>query len=226
MPLYYPINLDVSHRSCVVIGGGSVAARRVAGLLDAGATVRVVSPEITPDLQVKSDAGMLEWIAAPYSAEVLAGASLVFTATNRPEVNRQARTDAQALGIWVNAADEAELGDFVCPAVLRRSEFLIAIATGGAMPAFAAETRRELENRFGPEYGPYVELLGRMRLYIKETLPSEATRRAATSRLLAIESELLALLREGRSAEALERAQEETKEKTIQKTENRKQKTE
>ena len=222
MPRYYPLNLDLSRRLCVVIGGGSVATRRVSGLLDAGAKVKVISPEISPELQNRVTANELEWIAAPYSAEVFTGASLAFIATDNRGVNLQARTDAQALGIPVNAADEAEAGDFVVPAVLRRGEFLLSIATGGANPAFAAEIRRELETRFGPEYAGYVELLGQMRDYIKETQPSEAKRRAAHSRLLALESELLPLLREGRNADALERAREEVEEKT----ENRKQKTE
>ena len=209
MPRYYPMNLDVSRRLCVVIGGGGVATRRVLGLLDAGARVRVVSPEISPELKARAEAGELEHLAAPYSAASLSGAALIFIATNRPDVNAQARTDAQALGILVNAADAAETGDFVVPAVLRRGDLLISVATGGATPAFAAEIRRELETRFGPEYADYVELLGRMRDYIKETQPSEAKRRAAHSRLLAIENDLLALLREGRSADALARARGE-----------------
>ena len=208
MPRYYPMNLDVSGRLCAVIGGGSVATRRVAGLLDAGAKIKVVSPEISPELRTRSEAGELEWIGEPYSAAVLSGAFLVFIATSRPEVNLQARKDAKAAGILVNAADEAESGDFVVPAVLRRGEFIISLATGGASPAFVAEVRRELENRFGPEYAGYVELLGQMRDYIKETQPSEAKRRAAHSRLLALESELLALLKEERKSDALTLARE------------------
>lgn len=213
MPRYYPINLELSRRLCVVIGGGSVATRRVLGLLDAGAKVKIVSPEISPELQGRANAGELEWIAAPYSADVLMGAALVFIATNRRDVNLQARTDAQSLGILVNAADDAESGDFVVPASFRRGDLILSIATGGATPAFAAEIRRELENRFGPEYAGYVELLGQMRDYIKETQPSEAKRRAAHSRLLALESELLILLRENRNADALARAKEEVEEK-------------
>ena len=198
-----------------------MATRRVAGLLEAGAKVRVVSPEISAELQARADVGEMETIAAPYAAEFLEGAFLVFVATNDSAVNAQARRDAQARNLLVNAAEAPEAGDFIVPATVRRGDLLLSVTTGGATPTLAAEIRRELEARFGPEYAEYVELLGRLRDYIKEKNTSEPKRRAAHSRLLAIETELLTLLREGQSAKAAARAREE-----IEKTEDRKQKSE
>src|SRR4051812_5301403 len=103
--------LDVTRRQTVVIGGGVVAKRKVAGLLDAGATrVRVVALEFQPDF---AKPGSIERIAAAYDPKYLDGAELVFATTDSPEVNEQVVRDSRSRGIWVNRADEGEpIGDF------------------------------------------------------------------------------------------------------------------
>ena len=199
MPRYYPIYLDLTDKICLVVGGGPVAERKVAALLEAGATVRVVSLTLTPQLQAWSETGAIEAIFGVYAPEHLDGATLAFAATDRREVNAQVTSDAQARHIPANVADRAETGDFVTPAVVRRGELCLTVTTGGGSPTLAARIKDELEARFGPEYGDYVELLGDLRAYIKERTPDAERRRAALARLVEpdAESALRALLRVG-----------------------------
>jgi precorrin-2 dehydrogenase/sirohydrochlorin ferrochelatase len=92
--------------------------------------------------------------------------------------------------------------------VVRRGDLCVSVSTGGNHPLLAARLGAELEARFGPEYGEFVELLGQMRDYIKEQIDSPALRREALGRLLESEAELRALLRENERAQAFERARE------------------
>jgi len=202
MHRYYPIYLDIVGEDCLIVGGGGVAARKAVELVEAGARVCVVSPVVKPALQGLADGGVIEIILAPYDASFLANKRLVFAATDRRDVNAQVALDARARHIAVNVVDAPEEGDFVTPAVVRRGELCLSISTGGASPLLAGRLREEMERRFGPEYGDFVELMGRMRAYIKRMTDDPARRRDALTRLVDAESALCAHLREGRFQEA------------------------
>ncbi len=159
----YPVMLDVSGRRTVVVGGGRVGERKVEGLLEVGADVTVVSPEVTPALGARAGAGLLAWRRRPYAPGDLAGACLAFAATDRREVNAAVEADARAAGIPCNVADDPEGCDFVVPSVVRRGDLVIAVSTGGASPVVARKVRETLEARFGPEWAPYLDLLARVR---------------------------------------------------------------
>lgn len=169
--------LKISGRLCVVFGGGAVAERKAAGLLEAGAKVRVVSPDATAGLRERAAAGRLEWIAREAAESDVQGAFLVFAATSSPEVNRRMAAAAGELGVPANVADDGEAGDFLVPAVLRRGEFILAAGVSGAGPALAARVARELAERYGPEYAEYAELLRRIRQTVKEHVTDGAERR-------------------------------------------------
>ncbi len=207
MPRYYPIHLNIDGKTCLVVGGGAVAERKVGALREAGAHVRLVSPRLTPALQALADAGEIEAVLAPYTPSCLEGACLVFAVTDDRQVNAQVAADAEARSLPVNVADSPEESRFLVPSVVRRGEFCLSVSTGGNQPMLAARVCRELEARFGPEYGDFVELLGQMRAYIKEKTPDPARRRQALSRLLDAEAPLRALLRAGQRETAQERAQ-------------------
>jgi len=154
----YPLQLNLQQRLCVVVGAGSVGLRKVEGLLAAGARVRLVSaalPEILPPA--------LELVARPYRQGDLAGALLAFAATDDPQVNAAVAAEARAAGILVNRADDPAAGDFALPAVLRRGELTLTVATGGGSPALAALLREELAHQFGDEWAEVVELLAALR---------------------------------------------------------------
>jgi precorrin-2 dehydrogenase/sirohydrochlorin ferrochelatase len=197
MPRYYPLYLDLGSRVCLVVGGGAVAERRVQGLLEAGAEVRVVSPTLTPGLQEQANAQTIRHLAGVYEPGMLAGVTLVVAATNVRAVNAQVVVDAQASRILVNAADAPDEGDYIVPSVVRRGELCLSISTGGANPMLAARLAAELETRFGPEYALYVELLGQMRVYIKRTTDATGLRRRALADLLDAEPLLLEQLKTG-----------------------------
>jgi precorrin-2 dehydrogenase/sirohydrochlorin ferrochelatase len=156
---FYPINLNITGQLCVVIGGGTVATRKISSLLLCDAKVRVISPKLSSGLKQFLDNHNLEWIPRPYMKGDLQGATLAFALTDHPEVQRQVATEANELEIPVNIGDNPEACTFQTAATVRQGDLLISISTGGGSPALAATIRRELELRYGPEYSDLVKLL-------------------------------------------------------------------
>ncbi|WP_123041309.1 precorrin-2 dehydrogenase/sirohydrochlorin ferrochelatase family protein [Cohnella candidum] len=189
MAEWYPVMLRMEGKLAVVIGGGPVAERKVCGLLEAGAQIRVVSPELTEGLRTLAEVGRLEWRQKEAEASDLAGATLVFAAAGSSEANLRITAAAAASGIPVNAAEDGEAGDFILPAVLRRGRFILTASVSGAGPALASRVVRELETRYGPEYAEYADELRRIRRIVKERVSSREERR----RLLAAAAETDAL---------------------------------
>ena len=159
----YPINLNIAGQLCVVIGGGAVATRKITALLACDARVRIISPEISDEIQQFTNKNSLEWIPRAYLTGDLQGASLAFALTNRPEVQHQIATEAKEQGIPVNIADNPDACTFQTPATIHRGKLLLTISTGGSSPALAAAIRQELELRYGPEYGIFVKMLAEIR---------------------------------------------------------------
>ncbi len=203
---YYPINLSLTGQTCAVIGGGTVAERKVETLLDCGAVVRVVSPAVTPMLERLAAEGRIERIEEEYREEHLLGAFLVIGATDDRDVNTRISSDARSRGLLVNIVDDPELCNFIVPASVRRGELIISVSTSGASPSMARRIREEIEERYGPEYGLLADLLGSLRDEVKAKYADPAERMRAYNRIL--DSDVLHLLSEGRSGEALEAARE------------------
>jgi cobalt-precorrin 5A hydrolase/precorrin-3B C17-methyltransferase len=141
----YPIFLHhLQGTLVVVVGGGRVGQRKVAGLLAVGAHVRLISPIVTPDLQAWAADSQIEWLARPYAPGDLQGALLAFAATDQRPVNAQVAADARALRILCNVADAPNEGDFHLPAVYRQAELTVAVGTGGASPTRAKTLRDQI----------------------------------------------------------------------------------
>lgn len=198
---YFPIVVDLAGKSCLVVGGGEIALRKARSLVDAGARVRVIAPEI--DARVEQLEGV-EIVRRGYEAGDVEGCALVFAATDDRALNAAVYREADAKGVLVNAVDDPEISTFISPSVVRRGDLMIAVTTSGKSPTLAKRMRKELEERFGPEYAAFVELLGEYRDQIKTRYSSPKDRERAFSKL--IDSGILELLREGKSAEAAERA--------------------
>jgi precorrin-2 dehydrogenase len=160
---YYPIFLELNERRCVVIGGGAVAERKVAGLVQAGARVTVISPEFTANLAAWSQQQKIHAIARAYGAGDLAGYEIAFVATDDPQVNDAVYEEGKSCGVWVNAADDPAHCDFILPSVLRRGALTIAVSTGAASPALARTVREELESYFTHDYEIVAELAAEVR---------------------------------------------------------------
>ena len=160
---YYPIFLDLRGRPCLVVGGGEIATRKIEGLLQAGASVTVVSPEVTEIIRDHADAGELRHIKRPYRHGDLGGYFLAYAATGVPEIDVLMAAEAGMAGVLLNVVDRPVLCDFIMPAVVRRGDISIAISTNGRCPGFAKRVRRELEALIGSEYGAALESVAAQR---------------------------------------------------------------
>ena len=148
-PAGYPVVLRTAGKLCVVIGGGEVARRKVQGILAAGARVRVIAPYLHPELQALPG---IELECRPFLPDDLAGAFLVFAATNDRSVNAEVAAAARQQGALVNSVDDPQGSDFHLPAILQRGELTVAVSSGGGSPAFAAQLRDRLAAELGPEW--------------------------------------------------------------------------
>ncbi len=145
VPREYPIVLTGANElSAVVIGGGAVGERKVRKLLQAGATVRLISCSATPHLAALADEGRITWIRRAYESGDLAGAQLAFAATNQRAVNAHIAQEAASMGVLCNVADAPEEGHFHVPAVYRSGGVTIAVSSGGAAPERAVKLRDAL----------------------------------------------------------------------------------
>ena len=160
---YYPVNLDIKGRQCLVVGGGRVGSRKVDTLVQCGAEVTVVSAEVSPTVKQLADEKAILLKQRAYRASDVEGMFLVIGATDNETLNRQINADAERLNLLCNIADRPEICNFILPAIVRRGSFVMAISTAGKSPAFAKHVRKRLETQFGPEYGVMLELMGAIR---------------------------------------------------------------
>ena len=159
----FPMFLKLERRSCLVVGAGSIGEPKIRSLLIAGASVRVIAPEVRKTVKDWVRAGLIAWEARPFHPGDLEGVFLVIAATPSPKVNQLVFDEAQRRQILCNSVDDPEHCDFYFPAVVRRGNLQLAISTGGQSPALAQRLRRELETQFTPEYAGWVEELGEAR---------------------------------------------------------------
>lgn len=197
---FYPINLQISRQPCIVVGGGSVAERKVAALLLAGGDVTVLSPRITKGLAILAERKEISHIARSYQQGDVKGFFIIICSTDNPSVNKLVAAEGKELGVLVNVADAPELGNFSVPAQISRGDLLFTISTGGKSPAVAKKLREELGERYGPEYGTYLELVAKVREQIKKELPTTKEREAVWRRT--IDQEIISLLKVGKIKEA------------------------
>ncbi len=190
---FYPINLDVDGKACVVVGGGKVALRKIRGLLEAGAQVTVIAPEICAEVDELIQRGEILWTRENFSPELLGDELILIAATNSAEVNRQACEAAQARKILVNSVDAG--GNFNVPSRIRRGEFLLTISTGATSPAFAKFVRLMLEAELGENFGAALEIISRARREVKRRLPNQSAREKFWREILT--PELWQLLKSG-----------------------------
>ncbi|HEY4033089.1 MAG TPA: bifunctional precorrin-2 dehydrogenase/sirohydrochlorin ferrochelatase [Ktedonobacteraceae bacterium] len=159
----YPAFLSLEGKVCAIVGGGSVATRKVRSLLATGASIVVISPQLHAELQALHAQSLIRSISNNYLTEHLDGVQLVFAATNDHEVNQRVAQDAHARGLWVNVADNPALSDFYVPATLHRSDLTVAISTGGSSPAFARYVRELLEQSLSESLGQALEMIAQAR---------------------------------------------------------------
>ena len=160
---YFPINLDISGRLCIVIGGGNVAERKVRSLLECNGSVMVISPDLTDGLASIKDAGGLVWENRVYREGDLKEAFLVIAATDDPDVQERVFCEAEQANRLLNVADVPDRCNFILPATVQRGDLSISVSTSGKSPALARRLREEFEDRIGPEYEILLNIMGELR---------------------------------------------------------------
>jgi precorrin-2 dehydrogenase/sirohydrochlorin ferrochelatase len=192
----YPVNLLVTGRRVLVVGGGRVAAEKARGLLAAGAVVHVVAPSVGEDVRGLD----VTWDERPYAQGDVVGYRLAVACTDDPATNQAVFDDGEAAGVWVNAADDPERCSYTLPARLDRGRVLVTVSTGGHSPALASWLRDRLAEQVGDEVDTLAGLLAEARA---ELLAGGASSLGADWRT-ALDSGMLDLVRAGRIDEARE----------------------
>lgn len=197
---YLPIFLDLRGRTCLIVGGGPVALRKVQLLLQAGAQVRIVAPKLCPRLRVLAKRKSVTVAARTYTTRDLKGACVVIAATDSPEVNARVAAAAQARAIPVNVVDEPGLCSFIMPAIVDRGALVVAVSTAGASPVLARLTRARLEAMLPASIGELALFAKRHRTLVKQHLADLPSRRAFWERVL--DGEIAELVLAGHAARA------------------------
>jgi siroheme synthase-like protein len=200
----YPVMLDVSRLSVLVVGGGVVALRKVRGLLEAGGRPAIIAPRVEPELWELIEQYQLDWSRRAFGEVDGFGFDLVLVATGDRYVNELAARRAADDGALVNVADDPRQSTVHLPAVIRHDEVVVAFSTGGASPLLARRLRERLEAVATPGLGRAAARLAEVRREVRARWPDdEARRREAWFAL--VTPEFLDAAIEGRDADVEQR---------------------
>lgn len=162
---YFPFFMDLEGQEGLVIGGGSVALRKVEKLRPYGAKLTVIAPKILPKLKETEEISCMEISFTPTALE---GKMFVIAASDDPEVNREAALLCRERGILVNVVDDKEECSFLFPALVKRGELSVGISTGGASPSAAVYVKERINELLPENFGEIVEELAELRPLVLE----------------------------------------------------------
>ena len=165
---YYPVFLNIKGRKCVVVGGGQVALRKIRILLEHGADIEVISPDLCPALVDLAESGEIRALNREYQEGDLKNAFVTIAATDKSDINQRVVAEAQRRAVLVNVVDDAENCDFIVPSYLRRGDITIAVSSGGKSPSLARKIRSRLEKELGNEYALLTNLISEVRTELKQ----------------------------------------------------------
>ncbi len=181
---YLPIFCRLDNKPVLLVGGGEVAERKARLLLDAGAHLTVVAPELDPELAELAANGRIEWLAGEFAPAQLTGKWLVVAATDRREVNAMVYQSANQAGIFANVVDDPKRSSFIMPSIIDRSPLMVAISSGGKAPVLARLLREKLEALLPQHLGAVAAFAGSLRERVKARFASMGERRRFWERLL------------------------------------------
>jgi len=185
---FFPILLKLKAKTCVVVGAGKIAAAKAAGLLSSGAQVVVIGPRASKWVKSQARAGKMIWHRRRVVPADVDHAFLVVAATSSNATNEAIFRACVERGVLCNVVDDPEHCDFFYPAIVRRGPLQIAISTEGHSPALAHRLRLQLEQQFSPEYGAWVEKVGRLRRKLLNRGLAPAERRRILAQIASHES--------------------------------------
>jgi len=171
----YPVNLNLENKKCFVVGGGEVAARKIFGLLDAGAVVEVIAPEVCKKISELAECGKIILHREKYSAEKISDGVILIAATDDFELNKKILADGREKNFLVNVVDGES--DFNVPSKIQRGDFLLTISTGGTSPAFSKFVHENLEREFDKNFGDGLKIISRYRQEVKNILQNHEDRK-------------------------------------------------
>lgn len=166
MTSLFPMFVKLEGKQVLVVGAGKVGEPKIAGLLETGARVRVVSLDASPTVREWARQGGIELELRSFSPDDLESAFLAIVATSSRTINERVYREAQKRGVLCNVVDVPDLCDFYYPSVVRRGDLQIAVSTAGQSPSLAQLIRKQLEKQFGPAYAAWVTELGETRRLI------------------------------------------------------------
>ena len=172
-----PLFLDLSDQPCLVIGGGDVAARKIASLIDVGARVTVVAPVLGDATAELAGQHHLDVASRAFEPADVRGRLLVIAATDDPEVNREAFAACRERNVLINTVDDAALSTAIFPSIVDRGPVTVAVSTGGASPTLARRIREQIETLLPAATGRLAEFLGSRRAVVREAVPHIDARR-------------------------------------------------
>jgi precorrin-2 dehydrogenase / sirohydrochlorin ferrochelatase len=169
--------VNLKRKKVVVIGGGAVSERKIFGLLETGAQIEIISPQITEKLQkIVEEAPFISWKKKQFAPDDLMDAHLIIAATNHRQTNLLVKQSTKPHQL-INIIDDPEEGDFVIPSVVKRGRLTLSISTGGASPILSAQIRKHLEETYDEKYEQYLEFLYNCRVFILENVHDPAKKR-------------------------------------------------
>lgn len=181
---YLPIFCRLDNKPVLLVGGGEVAERKARLLLDAGAQLTVVAPELDPELAELAANGSIEWLAGEFAPAQLTSKWLVVAATDRREVNALVYQSANQARIFANVVDDPKRSSFIMPSIIDRSPLMVAISSGGKAPVLARLLREKLEALLPQHLGAVATFAGSLRERVKGRFASMGERRRFWERLL------------------------------------------
>lgn len=181
---YLPIFCRLDNKPVLLVGGGEVAERKARLLLDAGAQLTVVAPDLDPELAELAANGTIEWLDAEFAPAHLTGKWLVVAATDRREVNALVYQSANMARIFANVVDDPKRSSFIMPSIIDRSPLMVAISSGGKAPVLARLLREKLEALLPQHLGAVAAFTGSLRERVKARFATMGERRRFWERLL------------------------------------------
>lgn len=178
MAKYYPINLALENKKCLVIGAGKVAERKTGRLLESGARVTVIGQTITPGLKTLWKKKKIIFKKRRFVLKDLFGTYLVIAATPDRKINSTAYSYCRKNGILINVVDSPGECSFILPSVVRKGDLTITVSTEGISPALAKKIRMDLGRRFGPEYASFLQAMKKLRPKVLKEIKDTKSRKA------------------------------------------------
>lgn len=196
---YYPIFLDLSHKTCMVVGAGKVGLRKIQTLVQCSpAEIIVVDPYVS-GIDIPDPGKIIRHLGEAFTHKHLRGCHLVFACTSDPQVNNIVVQACRKRNIWCNVAERPEQGDFILPGVFSRQDLIIAVSTCGCSPALTARIKKNLHDIYGPEYALLTALLAEVRQILLPLKLPQAQNREYFNKI--VDSHAAELLKSGRGKE-------------------------